>query len=385
MPVLVLLTASVLLGIVAVYPYTFYPLTLSLFRRQPSLPGFSRPPTATLVFCAYNEEASIPAKLANLEALRRMCPTMRFACFIDLSTDRTLDLLRSRSDLLSVQTTSARTGKASGMARLVAGIETDIVIFTDANVLLDPACVPALLEYFRDPKIGGVCGTLLYTNPEASDTTRTSTAYWRLEEKIKALESRSGSTMGADGSIFATRRSLYPFVPPDLLDDFIVSMSVIFRGLRLVSAPDVRAFETAAVDRTSELRRRRRIACRAYLSHRFLWPDVRRLAVKDIYKYVGHKLIRWYGIWFAAASASLAAVAVLLAFGGDGALAIVALGVTCAGLRTAHPLRIGWEVLRQFSATGMGMADAWRGRSYRTWEPPARSQAPSIASPTILS
>lgn len=372
MLVLILVASSVMLGLLTIFPYSLYPASLMLFRRHPTKPKVWRRPTATLVFCAYNEEASIPAKLENLAAIRKMCPTMRFRCFVDLSTDRTLELLRSQSDLVGIETTNARVGKASGMARIVSNIDTDIVIFTDANVLLDPDSVPVLLEYFRDPEIGGVCGTLHYTNSDETDTTRTSTAYWRLEERIKSLESRSGSTMGADGSIFATRRALYPEVPPNLLDDFIVSMSVVLRGLRLISAPDVRAFETAATDRGSEKRRRRRIACRAYLTHRFLWPGVWALPIRDIYKYVGHKLIRWYTIWSAILAGLLGVGALLLATGMIGFCVLIGLSALAAKMRSSRPMRVAAEALVQFWATGMGMLDAWRGREYRTWEPPAR-------------
>ncbi|WP_454883792.1 glycosyltransferase [Sphingomonas oryzagri] len=373
MLIVILVASSLVLGLVTIFPYSLYPASLMLFRQRPIQPRVWRRPTATLVFCAYNEEASIPAKLDNLVAIRRICPTMRFHCFVDLSSDRTLELLRSRSDLVAIETAHARVGKASGMARIMSNVTTDIVIFTDANVLLDPKSVLSLLEYFRDPEIGGVCGTLHYTNADETDTTRTSTAYWRLEERIKSLESRSGSTIGADGSIFATRRALYPEVPPNLLDDFIVSMSVVFKGLRLISAPDVRAFETAATDRQGERRRRRRIACRAYRTHRFLWPGVQALPVGTIYKYIGHKLIRWYTIWSAILSGLLAIAAVLLAAGKVGAFVLVCLGLLAVAMRSSRPMRIAVETLVQFWATGMGMLDAWRGREYQTWEPPARS------------
>ena len=40
--------------------------------------------------------------------------------------------------------------------------------------------------------------------------------------------------MGADGSIFAVRRELYPDFPDTVQDDFTVSMSAVFAGRRLV-------------------------------------------------------------------------------------------------------------------------------------------------------
>src|SRR3546814_2154807 len=103
------------------------------------------------------------------------------------------------------------------MNTLVQAAEGDIVVFTDANVMVDPAALAALRRSFADPTVGCVCGQLVYTNPEEGATAAVGSFYWRLEERIKALESRSGSTMGADGSIFAVRRGLYRAVPPDII------------------------------------------------------------------------------------------------------------------------------------------------------------------------
>lgn len=367
------LAAAILSGILAVFPYVLYPFALSLFRRRPLRLRARRAPTATLVFCAYNEAASMPAKIANLRAIRAVWPLMRFRCFVDRSTDDTLALLRAASDIVEVDTTGERTGKAAGMTRLVAACDTDIVIFTDANVMLDPHCVPRLLAYFSDPDIGGVCGTLHYTNPNASAATVASSAYWRLEEAIKRRESACGSTMGADGSIFATRRTLYPVVPPDLLDDFIVSMTIVFEGRRLVSAPDVHAYETAVVEGADEFRRRRRIACRAYRTHAHIRSRVLSMGPLNLSKYLFHKLIRWYSVWLALASILLAVLA-LLTFRGIGTGGPLLIALLLAALIVLRlpiaPVRRIVEATQQFWATGLGMADAWRGLQYRSWNTP---------------
>lgn len=364
--------AALAFALLAAFPYSIYPLTLRLFRVRPvRIDPAASPPSATLVFCAYNEEASALAKLDNLRAIRRVWPSMRFACFVDRSSDRTLELFGAHPDLVTVHAAPARVGKATGMARMMAACDSEIVIFTDANVMLDPASVPALLAYFSDPEVGGVCGTLHYTNPDDGVAAATSSAYWRLEERIKRLESRSGSTMGADGSIFATRRALYPVVPAHLLDDMIVSMSVIFAGYRLVSAPDVHAYESAVTASEAEFRRRRRIACRAYLSHAFIRRRVLALPWRDIYKYAGHKLIRWYSVWFGllAAGFGLAALAMV---SGPAALAAAgfAAGAVAASVRVRF-VQLLREASGQFWAAGLGMIDAWRGRRYQTWDTPA--------------
>ena len=104
--------------------------------------------------------------------------------------------------------------------------------------------------------------------------------------------------MGADGSLFATRRSLYPVVPAHLIDDMIASISPLFRGSRVVSAPDVHAFETAVINSGEEFRRKRRIACGAFATHRFLWPQLRTMSLMNKFKYFSHKYLRWFSAAF---------------------------------------------------------------------------------------
>src|SRR3546814_19638947 len=93
--------------------------------------------------------------------------------------------------------------------------------------------------------------------------------------RIKALESRSGSTMGADGSIFAVRRRLYSPVPPDIIDDMFVSLSILCDGYHVVRDSAVVAYESATTHSGDEFRRKVRIACQAFTCHRLLRPRLR--------------------------------------------------------------------------------------------------------------
>ncbi|MBW4330289.1 glycosyltransferase [Stakelama sp. CBK3Z-3] len=334
--------------------------------------GTGSPLSATLVFCAYNEEASMAEKIANLRELKARTPELQFKAYVDLSTDRTLEMLREHGDLIDVVGATKRTGKAMGMRKLVGMISTDIVIFTDANVLLDPDAVPALLDHFACPDVGGVCGTLIYVNPSDSATATVNSVYWRLEERIKKEEARSGSTMGADGSIFATRRAYYPEVPAHLLDDFIVSMSTVFSGLRLISASDVCAYERLAASSSDEFRRKRRIACRAYSSHLHVAPQLARMSWKNKYKYYSHRWLRWYG----AASATIATIFALIGIGDlfgaawfGGALILIILGAATLFYSLVPGLSKFSEMAKAILATMLGITDAWRGKRYQTWQP----------------
>ena len=123
-----------------------------------------------------------------------------------------------------------RYGKTHGMNLLVELTDADLVVFSDANVMFASDAVPNLLAPFADPEVGAVCGHLVYSvSWRQCDRPSLVRCTWRLEEHIKALESASGSVIGADGSIFAIRRILHHAPPADLIDDMFVSMSVLLR------------------------------------------------------------------------------------------------------------------------------------------------------------
>ncbi|MEO8723548.1 MAG: glycosyltransferase [Sphingobium sp.] len=356
------------------YPYLFYPLSLMLMRAKPlDDNGTGALPSASLLFCAYNEERALPTKLRNLEAIKALHPEIHILAYSDMSSDRTLELLLSRPDLLTVVRSTERTGKATGMRRMVAQATTDICIFTDANVTLDPASISPLLGYFRNPSVGGVSGKLMYVNDDESVTANVGGLYWRLEESIKSLESHCGSTMGADGSIFATRRALYPEVPPHLLDDMTVSLSVLFNGLRLISAPDVIAYERNTTDSSEEFRRKRRIACRAFNTHRHLWPQIAaHLPAIDIYKYGAHKLLRWFGAPLLGMGIIALTAALISSDNYSWAAALWLAGATGLALGRVikiRPFSTVTEILFSITATFIGITDSLRGRTYQTWAP----------------
>lgn len=368
-----LFVTAVLFGLLLLHPYFLYPLSLRLFRARPiSFQSGGVRPSATLVFCAYNEAASVPDKVANLRAIKALYPELRFRAYVDQSTDNTLELLQQHSDILDVYPAAERTGKAVGMRQLAAVSDTEIMIFTDANVTVKPDTIGRMLDYFGDPEVGGVCGTLIYTNADESTTASANSVYWRIEEYIKKNETRCGSTMGADGSLFATRRRFYPEVPSHLLDDFIVSMSIVFAGKRLISAPDVIAYERSAASSGDEFRRKRRIACRAYSSHRFLVPKLRGMSALNRYKYISHRLIRWYGAAWGLLSVGLGLLWIEQIGGLEALLAAVAaLAVLLLFALKGGVRKLRWlgELARALWATMLGVVDSLRGKRYQTWQP----------------
>ena len=369
---MILFVLAFLSFLLFLYPFLIYPMVLKRLPEEPlSSPVEGNLPSFTLVFCAYNEEPALPEKLANLRALKARHPDLEILAYSDMSTDRTLEMLQAEPELLTAVPATERLGKAWGMRQLVARAQGDVIIFTDANVILDERSIDRLAEYFSDPRIGTVAGHLHYINDRVSETADVGSRYWTLEERIKALESRTGSTMGADGSIFARRREGYPDVPPHLLDDLTASISPLFEGYRVISAPDVIAYERLTTDSGDEYRRKRRIACRAFNTHRHLAPKLRRMGGLDRFKYVSHKWLCWMSPFSLAAGAVFAQLGLISWMGFVGLILGLVLGLVAWGCwKGGHPkMRRAGEILLALIATGQGVLESLRGKTYQTWTP----------------
>ena len=368
-----LLLALILLAalIAVAWPFLFYPLILRLLPTRAEAPVSGPLPSASLLFCAYNEAGAMSEKLANLAMLKARHPSLEILAFDDGSSDDTAALIAAQGDLVTLLPGPGRSGKAHGMKLLAARARGDILIFTDANVLLDADAIDNLLARYADPAIGGVLGSLHYLGEGDSATAAVGSLYWRIEERLKDQESRTGNVLGADGSIFSIRRSLYPEFPDSVLDDLTVSMAVVFAGKRLVKAKDVIARERLVTGRKDEYRRKVRIAARAWHTHSHLRPQLSRMAAIDRFKYASRKIVRWFGgafilIGAVAAGALALRLSPMLYMAGAIGIALIA----WAGLRSrGGPLAALVDIMIAYAATLQGVLKAMSGRTVTIWNP----------------
>ena len=354
-----------------VYPYLVYPLILRMLPNQPISRDEKNTCKVTLVFCAYNEELSLEQKIINLRLLKARHPDLQILAFDDGSTDRTYSLLSAQPELLTVIRGPGRSGKAHGMKILATHATGDVIVFTDANVVLREDAIDRLMAWYGDPKVGGICGRLEYLGDADSATAQVGGLYWRLEEKVKSEESRTGSTLGADGSIFSIRREFYPEFPDTVLDDLTVSMAVIFAGRRLIKVDDVIAYERLVSARGDEFARKIRIATRAFHTNLYLRPQLAQMGALNQFKYFSRKTVRWFGglfLFFGVVATLVAAVSISMLVG----LAVIGLGVggVIIGLRVqSGPIASITEIVIALVGTLIGVIKALRGRTIATWTP----------------
>lgn len=363
---------------VAVFPFGPYQVTLLIAKKLGMVKPLARVRTAAaddlrfaICLCAYNEEAVIRQKIENMLALRKAAGELDILIYVDAASDRTAEIIGSYEPEVTLVASNERHGKPWGMNRLVGLTDADIVLFTDANVMVDETAVANLRRLFADPEVGCVTSHLSYTNPGDTATSEVGSFYWRLDEWTKGLETDTGSAMGADGSLFAIRRELHRQTPDHLIDDLFVSMSILCKGKRLIRGADVHAYESHTTIAHDEFKRKVRIACQCMGVHRALWPEYKTLSAWNLYKYIGHRLIRWIGGYFLLASALFFASALWVGFGFWVMSGFAAVTIAIMLLGSFKKIRLIEQVnnvLLAFAGNTLGVWRAYWGEPVVTWD-----------------
>ncbi|AXQ95416.1 glycosyltransferase family 2 protein [Cereibacter azotoformans] len=246
-------------------------------RREPVPP--EAPMTFSFLIAAHNEEAHIEAKIRNTLAQDAGDHAVEVIVVSDGSTDRTVALARGVADpRVTVFEVSRHQGKADAINLGLQSCRGDVVVFTDANSLLEPGSLLAIARHFGDPRVGGVCGRITVPSARTGPTGRAEGLYWRYDQAIKAAESRLGGTVSAQGSIYAIRRDLTRPLIMGCADDFLMSVNAVAAGRRLVFEPRAATSEAVSEKVGREMGRRTRSTergWRALMVHRALMNPLR--------------------------------------------------------------------------------------------------------------
>lgn len=258
----------VCVGLVA-YIYVGYPacvlLLSTIYRNHSHKSPFE--PTVTVVISAFNEESEIEATVMN--KLNQDYPADRLNVLVvsDGSTDRTDEIVknleRDHGRRVTLVRQEPRQGKTQALNMAVQHLSSEVVVFADANSIYAPDAIRALTTNFSDPSVGYVTGQMHYGNPMPTGIGGGSGSYMSYENTLRLWESRIGSLVGVDGGIDAIRRQYYVPMKADQLPDFVLPLSVVEQGKRVVYEPDAVLYEPALSDAGNEFRMRVRVALRA--------------------------------------------------------------------------------------------------------------------------
>jgi biofilm PGA synthesis N-glycosyltransferase PgaC len=249
------------------YSYLGYPVWLWLRSRWSPRPvrRGSAVPSVSAVMVVRNEEAVIEPKLDNLLTLDYPADQLNVVVVSDGSNDRTPEILTAYANHPQVDS-RVRTllkpssqGKAAGLNDAIALATGEILLFTDARQTIEPAALRLLIENFADPSVGAASGELMLGDPSIGETGKGMGLYWRVEKKIRELESASGSVAGATGAIYCARRRLLQATPlPEgtILDDVLLPMQVARQGSRVIFDSRARAWDSPDLGEGREFSRK---------------------------------------------------------------------------------------------------------------------------------
>jgi biofilm PGA synthesis N-glycosyltransferase PgaC len=290
------------LGIV-LYTYLGYPVVLGILvnarklfaPRTTVVYSDNELPEVTILVASYNEADILEQKILNTAQLDYPV-NKRYHWFVtDGSTDNSGDIVRKHGGF-EIFHESARRGKNAAVNRVMKLVKTPIVVFCDANTILNREALKLLVRHFKDPNVGAVAGekrVMLGTSENAAGSGEG--AYWKYESLLKKWDSEFNTVVGAAGELLAVRTNLFEEVPPGVfIEDFRLSMNIARAGYRVVYEPDAYAMETASASIAEEKKRKIRISAGGLIEVWHFMPLLNFFRYGWLsFQYVSHRMLRW--------------------------------------------------------------------------------------------
>lgn len=380
--------------VLCLYVYFGYPALLwiaSRFRTRPVAEA-DLTPRVSFIVAACNEESVIARKIENTLALDYPAALVEIIIASNGSTDRTNQIVRRFDDPRVRLLVLEKPGKMEALNRAVQVATGEILVFTDADFMLDAHTLRLMARKFADPEVGGVSGARKPGIVRKGDATGEGEGlYVRWDRLQKILESRIGSVYAADGLLYAIRRTLYvPLDDPNRGDDMTISTQVPLAGYRLLFEPEATAWEESTIHARSEFRRKARIANRCT---RALLGHGRRLFTAGFYtvEVLSHKVLRhaipFFLIPMFFASVVLAPERRFYALALSGQSVLYALGAAGALLRRTPAgywkiFSVPYYFCFVNAAAFVGLVQWMTGRGTRAWTTRAENGAAVSVGPT---
>ena len=290
-------------------------------------------PTMTVLLTVHNEETIIRRRIENILQCDYPVGCLTVLIASDGSTDSTNDIVRSFFDRGVRLFESPGLGKTGTQNAAIRSIESDLIAFTDADILFDADWCKQIARRFQNPQVGAVDGRALYEAPTLDALQASQGFYWTYELKLRLLESQLGILAVVAGACFAIRRNLFVTMDPAIGEDCIVPLDIVTQGFRVVHEPLAISRFDSEEDSSITLRRRIRMTLRNWQG---TWTRSHLLNPLRHPGYAfalwSHKLLRWLSPLFLATASccsmaqlivapSLASALIFAPFGGLFALA----------------------------------------------------------------
>ena len=249
----------------------------------------------TLIVAAYNEECILFEKIKNTLQIDYPSPLLEVIFITDGSTDGSAELV-GQFPFITLLHQNSREGKSAAIKRAMRDVQTPVVVFSDANAMLNADCLKAIVRHYSDPNVGGVAGEKrIISNSGNSVLGDAEGTYWKYESFMKQQDSCFNTVVGAAGELFSIRTELFELDENNLiLDDFVISMQVCLEGYKIKYEPLAYAMEYPSASLLQEEKRKIRIAAGAFQAAEYFTQRVRFFRYPLLsFQYFSRRLLRW--------------------------------------------------------------------------------------------
>jgi cellulose synthase/poly-beta-1,6-N-acetylglucosamine synthase-like glycosyltransferase len=285
---------------VGLYAFAIYPLVIWLWSK--TRPAFILPPEPatwpriSVLIVAYNEERRLRRTIEHVLAADYPADRIEVLVVSDASTDGTDDLVRGYGDArVRLLRMPERKGKAAGENASGAHLTGDFVVSIDASILIRRESLKPLIRALLDPSVGLASGRDISVGDVAREGNKAESSYVDLEMRLRAMETRVHSIVGASGCFYANRKALHQVsLPEELARDFAAASVARQHGYRAVSVDDAICLVPRTPTLKAELRRKSRTMGRGLGTLVFLRQMMNPFRYGSYaFMMTSHKLVRW--------------------------------------------------------------------------------------------
>ena len=288
--------------------YVVYPgalgVALMLGRPRPPLLVVSdtRPPV-TLLIPVHNAARRIIPKLVN--TLQTSYPINKLYIMVGLDgcTDGTHEAVQqftTHNHFVRILENKGRIGKSALLNCMVEAAETDLLVITDVDALLEPGTLELLVTALADVAVGIASSDLVAVKPNDSSVAKAESLYAGLEQMTKQAEGAWwGVCMGAFGPCYAIRKRAYGRIPTGFIgDDLFITLSALQKDYRSTLVRGATCRLSVAGNALDEFDRKARIAAGSYQNMGYWLPRLFQLPFAASLAFFVHKVLRWLGpLW----------------------------------------------------------------------------------------
>jgi cellulose synthase/poly-beta-1,6-N-acetylglucosamine synthase-like glycosyltransferase len=277
------------------YPLSLWGLSYFKGRREMAPAGFQ--PNVSVVVAAHNEARNLAARISNIFWSTYPDANIEVVVASDGSSDETpsvIDRLKEKYPRIKLINIAPQGGRSNAHNVAVQHCDGEILVFTDAETVFEPAFLQMIVECFQHKEVGFSSGVLKYRNQSSNAVTESAGVYWRFEYFLRELESRLGIYAFGSGACCAVRKSLYRNIPPVGDVDFTTPLDVVLQGKKCVHIADAIAYDEMPDSPEREFRARVRMTAKN------LYGTIERWGIGGVLKHpvytsviLLHKIGRW--------------------------------------------------------------------------------------------